>query len=1077
MLWSNLTKKIILFTITAILIIPGVIFCSSTNTNSDIEKGEMDLQYTSTRADKPCNLTVGYNSTHLFFYVDVSNDTSVWNDNTDSLAIYIDGDADGALKDFNAPRGQVKDFGMLAFAGWDFIPYEVDKFGYLVKDTGGEDRDEDSRLDNLMIDPIENNETFNFTFVPGVRDGHKIFEVEINASYFGISPSPTTVLNLFVRVTDLNDMTGEKYTAGALFGNSEFPDELGWYQLDFANPGGQELVVTDVTGQEPHINGTAMPGEWPAQPMEITEQDSIPFQEGSFVIYPDGANNIMADGTSVGKIELWVKDNDEIFSVEYVLGNFTSIDMPLPVEFKDDGTNGDVVPGDRNYTAEFIIPHGTEAGMYPIMMHVFDIWGNHFAFTMIRDILIWVIDVNTAPRINESAPSLIVLYEDSNATYLDLNNVFYDLEEDDIDFRVADSNGSWGLKFESNNLTGSFIKNMSFRVTTKTNTYMAASIYESLTFKATDIIGFITYTINFSIMSVNDPPEIVHFLPRITAQEDSEYSITIQAVDSNDMEDTLDLTSDFADVLPDLVIEESTSNDDTNLYTFTFTFTPTNEMVGEYPINISIFDDDAASSPSLPVVLEKNFTLKITNTNDAPSFGSFLMEGGAKIAGHVDPIRFDIDEDESADVIITATDPDFIHGEEILTFNLIDFDPDRINIEKINDSAARIRYSPVRDYNGEETIKLSLTDGEVTISKTIIFNARPMNDEPIIKIWEIWIESEDKDKDTAKIDNYDYRFYVRDRTQKKIVIESNATRDVDGDDVKFAWVVYEKGTPPFASGASSDVIWSQQSRNGTDYSKYSFIKEGEYTVLLMIRDHDGKKFNGSFQTIYSNISVWKTPDVIVNNGGGIIVTETEVPFLIIIICAVFLMMVIIGFVFITSKAKYTILEKEKKEKEEEERRRIEAVTQNYEVENARIKAMAAYRPPTVDHQDTNEVDTFFGISGDSFIPGNAASSPVQPGAPAMGSALPISADQQLPPSPPPGPVPGSGPQLPPSPPPNAPPQTDQQPGAVLIPPGAPLPPPQQGGPGGPVQGPQLQAGTGGGPIQTPPLPPVPPTPP
>jgi hypothetical protein len=1073
-LWPNLTQKVILFTITAILIIPVVISPPSNTSTSDIVDGGMDKAYSSSRADKPTNLTVSYNGTHLFFYVDVGNDTSVWNDNTDSLAIYIDGDADETLKDFDAPRGQVKDFGMLAFAAWDFAPYEVDKFGYLVKDTGDEDRDEDSKLDNLMIDPIENNESFNFTYVPGVRDGHKIFEIEINASYFGISLTPTTVFNLYLRVTDINEMTGDKYTSGALYGSSKFPDDMGWYEVDFANPGGQELVVTDVTGQEPIINGSAMPGEWPAQVMDITQEDTIPAQEGSFVKYPEDGNNIMADGISVGKIVLWVKDNDDVFGIDSVMGNFTSMDIPLPVELRDDGTNGDEVSGDHNYTTEFIVPLGTEPGMYPVMLHIFDIWGNHFTFSMIRDILIWVIDMNTAPRINQSAPTLITLYEDSNSTYLDLNNVFFDLEGDNMDFRVADPNGTWGLKYETNNLIGSFIKNMSFRITSKTNTYLTEGAYEGLTFKATDIIGFITHTINFTIKSVNDPPEIVYFLQSVTAQEDTEFSITIKAIDSNDMEDTLDLTTDLADVLPDLVIEESTSVSVANLYTFTYNFTSTNEMVGEYLINTSLSDDDAASSPSQSVIIEKNFTLKITNMNDVPSYSSLMMEDGEEIAGNVDPARFNIDEDESAVIIITATDPDFIHGEEALTFTLVDHDPDRINIEKINDSAARLRYTPVQDYNGEETVQLSLTDGDVTLSKMIIFNTIPLNDEPIIKHWEIWIESKDMDDKTPKIENLNYRFYVRDRTLKKIVKE-NVTVDVDGDDVKFAWIIYKKDSPPV--GAEADAIWNQQSRNGTDYPDYTFPAKGEYSVLLMIRDHDGTQFNGSFQTIYSNISVLEPPqdpNGVGNGNHDENNSSTEVPFLIIIICAVFLMVVIIGFVFITSKAKYAILEKDKKAHEEEERKRIEVVTQSYEQENARIMAMSSYRPPTIDYQDMDDDGTFFGVKPSTG--GNVALPLDQPGAPLLGPALPLSEESLLPPSPPPSNIPGYSPQLPPSPPPSfmpgaMAPQPGQQPGGPMQmgamgpgqSPGAPPLNPPQGGPGGP--------------IQSPPSPPLPPTPP
>ena len=249
------------------------------------------------------------------------------------------------------------------------------------------------------------------------------------------------------------------------------------------------------------------------------------------------------------------------------------------------------------------------------------------------------------------------------------------------------------------------------------------------------------------------------------------------------------------------------------------------------------------------------------------------------------------------------------------------------------------------------------------------------------------------------------------------------------------------------------------------------------------------------------------PDGSLNN------SKTDVPFLTIIICAVFLTVVIIGFVFITSKAKFTIMEKEQKAREEEERVRIEAVTQSYEEENARVMAMSSYRPPTIDFQDMEEEDSFFGHkpSTDGTAAGNVALPPDQPGAPVLGAALPLSDEPQLPPSPPPIGMSGPAPQLPPSPPPGAPPQPGQQPGNIFNPsmppqgamgpgqpPVAPPMPPQMGpgglaqfpqqqaGTGGPAQFPQQQAGTGGpvqfpqqqtgpgGPFQPPPSPPTPP---
>ena len=1082
MLRENIIEKTLIILLIGLLLFPGVIDRGEIRSVNLSDTHEI-YQPDSTRSVKPTNVTVSYNQSHIFFYVDVVGDTTIWEDNTDSLSIFIDGDGDGAIKEYSAPRGSVRDFGMIAFSGWDFGVYEFDRFGYLVKDSGTEDRDQDARLGNLMIDTIANNGTYNLTFRAGKRSGHRIYEVEINASHFGITLDPTTVFNMYLRVTR-DDETGNVYTTGSLNGSSSFPDDLDWYEVDFSNPGNQELTVTDVTGQEPNIDGRKRPGEWPATPMNITRYDALPRRSDNRIFYPDDAIGVMPDGFSEVKIVFEVRDYDDVFGVTSVMANFTDLGIPMPTEMKDDGTGGDEVANDRNFTYVFTALETMVPGGYYVSAHIFDLYANHLTSMMV-EFYISIVELNTPPGINVSAPRWITLTEDNPPIYFYMENIFNDSQEDPMDFRVADQNGTWGLKYQSKNLTGEFIANGSFRVKVKSDVHFPNNHWEAMVFKAADRMGFATFGMNFTIESVNDDPEMVFFRSQVTAKEDMDTKITIKAKDSRDMTDTLTLTTNFSTAIPNLNVGLSSTKDDSdNTYTFILNFTPTNGMIGEYPINITLSDNDFSSSPSLPTTLYKDFTLTIINTNDAPYFTSFKMEGGKNISGDAGEVKFNIDEDESVAMIISGNDPDFIHGDEVLDFSLADHYPDRTAIEKISDSKSRLTYIPRPDFNGDEVITVKLTDGEVTLSKTIRFRIEPVNDPPVTKHWEIWTATGDNDSTTPEIENLSYRFHVRDKARKEI-LTNETIMDVDGDLVEFAWFYYK-------DGEAVNLLWDQANEKGTSLVKnFKESEQGEWIIVLMCNDN-----NGSFQIIEeNNITVKKYIEIEENGGNGIVKHDrTEVPFLIIILCAVFLIVIIVGFVFFTSRTKFNMLEKAAKEREEAERVRIiEAVESSYQ-------AQSAWAEQETEVYQGDFEESFFGVGPtsdaeeetfdlDLELPESGPALPIE--SPMMADATPA---QQLPPSPPPtAPLPGTaplgGPQtLPPSP--SAAVPAGQQPGVPTT--GVPQPAAQlQGVPTTgmitqpqeiesppPISPPQTAPPPSGGAPGSPPVqPPVPPSPP
>jgi len=357
------------------------------------------------------------------------------------------------------------------------------------------------------------------------------------------------------------------------------------------------------------------------------------------------------------------------------------------------------------------------------------------------------------------------------------------------------------------------------------------------------------------------------------------------------------------------------------------------------------------------------------------------------------------------EVLVTATDPDFLHGTEELEFSLTGHDPDRASLTQENTTTARIVYTPKLNFNGEETFTVRLSDGDITVTEEITFSIEPINDDPVIKHWEVWSEVGDANQDTEEVENMTYSFFIMDRTEKSFV-EEGAVRDVDGDTVVFGWIIYKADDPVAWE-------WDLKDTNGTNRSGYEFKSEGDYVVVLMCNDN-----NGSFQVIdHRTLSIKKAPPIDQNNDQiHDDDNKVEVPYAILIVSSAFLVVIIVVFVFFTSSAKYKMKEKESRVRAQEERMRIQKVVDKYDSERERIKG-DAYEPEI--YQGDFEAD-FFGIKSEEDDGADATDGSFAPEVveeTQTGAAIfeTTRLQQQLPPTaPPPG-----APLLPPSPPPGA----------------------------------------------------------
>jgi len=332
--------------------------------------------------------------------------------------------------------------------------------------------------------------------------------------------------------------------------------------------------------------------------------------------------------------------------------------------------------------------------------------------------------------------------------------------------------------------------------------------------------GFDNQIFNIEIVNTNDDPLITDFsIPDLL--EDIPFTLDIDAIDV-DIDDKV-----FTWYL------------DSNASFITFdevdgiiSGTPENGDVGEWWINVSVFDEHGGFD-------YQNFTVIVIGTNDQPEAYS----------DHVKEVSIDEDsEGYSIDLNSIFYDID----NEILSYEVYGSSKIKVSINK--NIALLI---PVENWNGEEKLIFTASDGYLSKSVSINVIINPINDAPT---------------DVSIIAN-DYYFEGEDQ-----VVNSSAN-DPDipyGDELIFTWF----------SNITGEI--------GTGQSINLSLPSGHHQITIIVKDKNGLT-NSSSKNIVIHSIVQPGDNTTVNSNGNNNTVLIIISILIALILVVSIIVVIIFF--------------------------------------------------------------------------------------------------------------------------------------------------------------------------------------
>lgn len=276
--------------------------------------------------------------------------------------------------------------------------------------------------------------------------------------------------------------------------------------------------------------------------------------------------------------------------------------------------------------------------------------------------------------------------------------------------------------------------------------------------------GFDEVNLSLLVINVNDKPDIVEYnYPEIL--EDEPFYIDLNAVDIDPTEDILEWSLETDASF--LSLDPSTGN---------LSGIPTNNDVGKWWVNVTVSDGNGGDDFI-------NFTIEVINVNDAPKLNQTtlsltLEEDSNGTSIDLNEIFLDIDGDALSFKVSSSDN---------LTITLLE------NIVEI---------IPKNDWGGQDTITLTASDEERSISLNISIEVLPINDAP---------------SDVEIIAEYSFI-----EGQEQIV--NSSAKDVDipyGDVLSFSW----------HSNISGDI--------GEGKSINLSLSAGHHLITLTVTDSEG----------------------------------------------------------------------------------------------------------------------------------------------------------------------------------------------------------------------------------------------
>jgi hypothetical protein len=334
---------------------------------------------------------------------------------------------------------------------------------------------------------------------------------------------------------------------------------------------------------------------------------------------------------------------------------------------------------------------------------------------------------NQTPNLFDTAPDSITMEEDDDVKTLPLNQIFEDVDlSDGMDFKIKQGN-SWGRKFESDTMEVFFSSNnKNLQIQLKENQHGYDNVWirakETLV-RGIDTYEFLTsHKLNITVTPLNDPP-ILDPITNVQGHQGFEIRVPLTASDPDIFTDiyapdkltwSINRTNPTR---PDYIEGLALVKDDTDPAgrKANITFTPENEHVGRFILEVTVTDDRSDED-------SQDLEFEILNVNDDPVIIEVTTDKETK---NIEPDttsvefkgkKYGAQEDEWFNMTVTIVDIDLSIGES----NDIEFNIENssfssaVNIDHSSSSAlsAAISILP-RDYDvGTNIINLSVHDGK-----------------------------------------------------------------------------------------------------------------------------------------------------------------------------------------------------------------------------------------------------------------------------------------------------------------------------------------------------------------------------
>ncbi len=496
-----------------------------------------------------------------------------------------------------------------------------------------------------------------------------------------------------------------------------------------------------------------------------------PRESGTTLVNNDGPNIIVntGDGSEITvmnnitlKLNISVEDSDEVYNDTFENGTkIASVTVNLiafgrsetqAMDYEDNASlpNSNSTRMEGWYVYDLNL-NGIPAGNYLVNFTATDS-GNNTTGVMAKSttvsFTIKIGQYNRAPTVVSPGTFTYTTYEDDDwgIDFWVNETVFTDADvqdgpfpntvDDDLTFTLWNPEFlAWTVYYSAENFTcgfNLFDMNMFLIYADNPDMYTLPA-GEKVLLNATDASGeSVTKEITIIITPENDDPVMEGMA---TQDEDnaiiSADGFTITTRQGNFVNISVNASEvDITDTLTYAIVDESFDTTTTALTDVPFdidtvtgaiNFTPTNDAVGSFVVNLSI-TDNVITTP-----IEANFTFVVENANDPPAISTINTVAPTN---HAIALTAKQDTEFTAQVVATDLDIDRDLGDE-LTFAA---DSTKLTITMVDNTTANFTLTPANADVGELVVNITVTDtiAEVTDYVVVTITITDVNDPPII---------------------------------------------------------------------------------------------------------------------------------------------------------------------------------------------------------------------------------------------------------------------------------------------------------------------------------------------------------